>query len=62
MEWPGKKRKQIQRERGDKEKRGICGKDEDREVFEAQVFLIWSRLFTVGLPSGFHQGFMYNLT
>lgn len=48
-------------ERGDKEKEEEAAKDEDREVFEAQVSLIWSRLFTVGLPSGFHQGFMYNL-
>lgn len=58
-----KKENKPRRGRGDKEERGSSGEDEDkREVFEAQVFLIRSRLFTVGLPSGFHQGFMYNLT
>lgn len=58
MEWPGKKENKSRERRQGKR----AAKDEDREVFEAQVFLIWSRLFTVGLPSGFHQGFMYNLT
>lgn len=30
-------------------------------MFEAPVFLIWNRLFTAGLPGGFHEHFMYNL-
>lgn len=30
-------------------------------MFETPVFLIWNRLFTAGLPGGFHEHFMYNL-
>lgn len=40
MEWPGKKENKSREREETRKKRGISGKDEDREVFEAQVFLI----------------------
>lgn len=48
----------------DREEQGGRGEDGDRkrEMFEGRVFLIWKRLFTVGLPGDFHERFMYNLT
>lgn len=61
-EWPGKKKTNPEREETRKKRRKRQRWRQREGSSDALVFLIWSRLFTVGLPSGFHQGFMYNLT
>lgn len=66
-EWPRqKKKKETSPERGRKTRgeteEAVEMKTEREELFEVGVCLIWNRLFTVGLPRGFHRGFMYNST